>query len=549
MNKRKLNTNNTEDVNPLNIEPLKPTKYIMYFCTLENCEFESSDAIAMFEHKITHSSTGFDCGINNCESVFESRSLLTKHLKEHKNSNNKYECNYKNCTFTTVCTKRMQIHAITHSIDTTFVCGIINCRETFVSQKMLNQHRETHKIDGKYMCDVDSCKYSTKDATSFQNHRITHLETRPFKCDDCSFTSNTQQGLDRHGPIHSGARNFVCKVENCKARFTSLSSLCHHNVSEHSDFEGFKCLKKNCGKIFTTKNGLSRHFNALHAEEKTMFECEECNESYTRKDQLVQHIRDHHEVKRFKCDHCYYGTNRLAHLNSHIETHERQKSYAFACNMQDGGTQNCSKSDIPCTVRCKTKLDLEYHIERNHTVTGLANKFESETKLAEFLTRKNINFTRDQENTIRFTTCKNIDFGKKSARPDFYLICKSAELGVYFILENDEFAHRRSSCDFQRLYNIVIALREKEKEIVPIVFLRFNPHHFQRNGVYHSMSLKDGHEKLYKVIQSITREQLIHDVNLIYVNYDRTDDKLDVFKDVEIGEYAEFFEKYVILDV
>jgi hypothetical protein len=102
---------------------------------------------------------------------------------------------------------------------------------------------------------------------------------------------------------------------------------------------------------------------------------------------------------------------------------------------------------------------------------------------------------------------------------------------------------------FQRLYNIVIALREDSKEIIPIVFLRFNPHHFQRNGIYYSMSLNDGHEKLYKVIQSITCEQLVHDINLIYVNYDRTNDKLDVFNEAKIGDYAEFFEKYVILDV
>ncbi len=36
---------------------------------------------------------------------------------------------------------------------------------------------------------------------------------------------------------------------------------------------------------------------------------------------------------------------------------------------------------------------------------------------------------------------------------------------------------------------------------------------------------------------------------MIYLNYDRTNKKLDVFKDMEIGEYAKFFEKHVILDV
>jgi hypothetical protein len=545
MNKRKL-----EDT--LKIEPLKQTKKKMYPCTFDKCEFETSKPPEMLSHRATHYLNLFLCYIGKCESKFESQSLLRKHLKTHKNKNKnkKFECNYKNCTFTTKFPKEMQIHTITHSVDVVYFCGIINCQETFESKVMLNQHRDTHKVDGKYVCDIEDCKYSTKNATTFQNHQITHLETKPFKCEDCSETFTTQFCLIRHSLIHSGAREFVCKVEVCKKTFRDSWSLDQHTLVKHSEFEGFECLEINCGQTFSSKSGLTRHINSIHDKEN-IFECDECDQKYTRKDSLVQHIKDYHsdKVKRFKCDHCYYTTNHLGNFNYHINVHEKQKAYTFICDMQDGGTQKCTQSDIPCTIRCKTQLDLEYHIERNHTLTGLANKFESETKLAEFLTKKNINFTRDRENTIRFTTCKNIDFGKKSARPDFYLICKSAELGVFLILENDEFAHRRISCDFQRLYNIVVALRANSDEMIPIVFVRFNPHHFQRNGVYHSMSLKEGHEKLYKVIQSITREQLIHDINLIYVNYDRTDDKLDVFSDVEIGDYAEFFEKYVILDV
>jgi uncharacterized Zn-finger protein len=440
MNKR--SANDTEET--LNLQPLKRTKNKIYSCN--DCEFETPNATEMFTHKTTHY-TGFLCGINNCESVFDLRHELTKHFKEHKDSNNKFVCNYKDCIFTTVNHKSMQFHTITHSIEDTFVCGIINCQETFGSLDMLHKHRDTHKIDGKYICDI--CNYSTTDAYHFQIHRITHLEIRPFKCDDCDSTFASQNLLDIHTPIHAGARKFVCKVEICKASFKSSSSLAHHKQFKHSDFKGFKC--PTCNNYFLTKSTLDRHINSQHAKEKTIFKCEECDQQYPRKDSLVQHIRDHHEAKRFKCDHCSFASNRLGNLGSHIETHERHKSYTFVCDMQDGGTQKCSLSDIPCTIRCKTQLDLEYHIERNHTFEGLKNKFESETKLASFLKSKNINFTRDHENTIRFTTCKNIDPTKKSARPDFYLICKSAELGCYFIVENDEFAHRRNSCDFSTI--------------------------------------------------------------------------------------------------
>jgi hypothetical protein len=93
MNKRKL-----EDT--LKIKPLKQTKKKMYPCTFDKCEFETSKPAEMLSHKTTHYPNLFLCDINKCESKFETQSLLRKHLKTHKNKNNKFECDDENCRFT-----------------------------------------------------------------------------------------------------------------------------------------------------------------------------------------------------------------------------------------------------------------------------------------------------------------------------------------------------------------------------------------------------------------------------------------------------------------
>jgi hypothetical protein len=74
MNKRKLSTNNTEDVSSLNIQPLQRTRNKMYPCTIDECEFKTSKPAEFLVHRKTHySHTVFECGINQCKEIFESQ--------------------------------------------------------------------------------------------------------------------------------------------------------------------------------------------------------------------------------------------------------------------------------------------------------------------------------------------------------------------------------------------------------------------------------------------------------------------------------------------
>ncbi len=237
--------------------------------------------------------------------------------------------------------------------------------------------------------------------------------------------------------------------------------------------------------------------------------------------------------------------------------------------------QKCMKSNksISLNVKCKmvdfksalimifvvqfdVKLfnkQMDYHIARNHTLDGIGAKFESETKLASFLTLNEISFDRDWINFITFLNCKNIEGKKMFARPDFYLHAKSIELNAIVFVGNDEFQHRQYKCDFQRLWNIVHALQQNlEFKDTPIVYIRMNPHFYQIGEKYFDPPLTQVHEKLLHTLNSLTKRDIKHHVNLIYINYSRlANGELCVFlKDkTEPNDYADLYNNCVILSV
>ncbi len=489
----------------------------------------------------------FECDINGCTQSFKFRVQLKWHRAEHRNENNEYNCDL--CPYKSKHARSIQNHRRTHTLERPFMCDV--CGKSYISKLSLLCHMLIHNDDSKkYICNFEGCTYAAVIPSLLKRHHISHLEEKPFKCieNGCTSSFPDKCSLIRHQILHSFAYPYKCVINDCEYKFKYNESLQLHINNIHRGIM-FECQELNCGKKYKLQCSLYRHMNEFHLKTEE-YKCDECDQTFVRTTSLEQHRSTIHlGEKRYKCDHCRFVTNYKDYLKIHTALHEKQQFYQFPCPMQDGGTQEYSQGDVSCSTRCNTQLDLEYHIERNHTPIGLGNKYESETKLSDFLKQKGIEFTRDRQNTINFTNCSNIEANKKSARPDFYLICKSVELKCVFFLENDEFAHRQSACDFQRLYNIIISLRQESNEMLPIVFLRFNPHHFKLDGVYHNMSLKDGHEKLYKVIQSITPEHLKHDINLVYINYDHTDGRLDVFNEDEINDYADLFEKYIILDV
>lgn len=224
--------------------------------------------------------------------------------------------------------------------------------------------------------------------------------------------------------------------------------------------------------------------------------------------------------------------------------------------MQDGGTQQWKLGDIRCGIRCKTKRHLDYHIAKCHTTEGIGKKLQSEQRLAEFLTSKDIAFDRDWANRISYKTqCPKLEVegAAVSSRPDFFLPELSIKLTSVVLLGNDEYAHRSRACDFQRVFNIANALdANPDFRGLPIVYVRFNPHHFTQDGDYYNVPLVKGHATLLSVLTSLDRDKFNPGVNLVYVHYDTVTGadgtvQVALFNENDSDDYVQLYKDCVLL--
>ena len=194
----------------------------------------------------------------------------------------------------------------------------------------------------------------------------------------------------------------------------------------------------------------------------------------------------------------------------------------------------------------KNSRMLDDHIQRCHTKAGIAAKFKSEAQLAAFFDSKGIAYDQDYVNRIRFADCDGLVSATSkdvSARPDFHLTEYSAKLGAQVLIGNDEYSHRNYNCDAQRMLRIAEALIRRTD--VPVVYLRFNPHYYTYDGVTFDQKLREGHALLLRVINSITKTDLLPGLNTFFLNYDTVGGELKFFVDAKLAEGDAYIGTYL----
>ncbi|GFN90296.1 Zinc finger protein 546-like [Plakobranchus ocellatus] len=81
--------------------------------------------------------------------------------------------------------------------------------------------------------------------------------------------------------------------------------------------EKFSC--KDCPAGFTKKRNLVRHIRQKHGDEKGPYLCDDCGASFLRHDNLVGHVREKHEgtTPQYLCEKCGLGFSRSTYLKRH----------------------------------------------------------------------------------------------------------------------------------------------------------------------------------------------------------------------------------------
>jgi KRAB domain-containing zinc finger protein len=139
-------------------------------------------------------------------------------------------------------------------------------------------HKSRRKMD-KFVCSQCGKQLATKSGLS--RHEHSHNNSHLLRCSPCQKTFSNLGHYKGHMNSHHASRPYSCK--RCHARYTYKSSLFRHEVQCKDPAEGSQSL--------TIK--------------PRIFKCDQCQQTFTRKDGLRDHINGKHRmIARYNCQKC-----------------------------------------------------------------------------------------------------------------------------------------------------------------------------------------------------------------------------------------------------
>ena len=90
------------------------------------------------------------------------------------------------------------------------------------------------------------------------------------------------------------ARKFRCEQENCQFTTNLKNNLKDHLSTVHEGIKAFKCTV--CGDEFSKNCNLKTHTESEH--DKIRHNCEFCEATYTRKSNLIDHLKKVHKIEK-----------------------------------------------------------------------------------------------------------------------------------------------------------------------------------------------------------------------------------------------------------
>lgn len=458
-----------------------------------------------------------------------------------------YQC--KDCSFATNHKSTFINHERIHTGEKPFKCTF--CNKSFSRKSTLKVHTRIHTGEKPFKCTI--CKYSTTTSSSLKLHMRTHTGEKPYHCNVCTFKCSSHSTLKAHIRTHTGEKPLKCNF--CDFKCSSHSTLKAH-VRSHTGERPYEC--KVCHQRFKTNGQLLNHMS-IHTKNKSHV-CKTCKKTFTRKSQLQLHQLIHDGLKPYKCSICSYSSRTSSHVTRHMASiHGKtvDNGYTIDCKYIDMGTEvfNGSKG-VKCGDRFKSGREYESHVKKCHTKEGIEKKrFKSELQMKNMFDKHEIKYDHDRTNRISFT-CGNASVSDKNscAYIDFRLVELQKTNFIVFV-GNDEKQHRQYPCDLQRVANIYSSLcvGYASKELT-FVYIRFNPHRYQVNGIVFDPTLDIRFRKLRKVLDDIkdsesdiSKKIKIGHVNLLYMFYDIIDNRLAIYNNSEINDYKSLYEPHSLI--
>lgn len=182
--------------------------------------------------------------------------------------------------------------------------------------------------------------------------RKNNAESR-FVCDICGLKYSRTFNLRRHKEsVHSSnAVSIPCPY--CPSTFTRNDNLAQHIKFIHNNLGANKC--EFCGKQFARKHTMEEHVNVQHLKIKK-YQCLKCSKLFGYPWSLYNHVRVKHECDgAFKCYYCSKVFATIKHLRNHVlSIHEGVRYKCKICNKV-----------LKCQSAYKSHLKM-FHLPKNN---------------------------------------------------------------------------------------------------------------------------------------------------------------------------------------
>lgn len=391
----------------------------LYKC--KKCKKVFSDETRFFLHGISHTKF-FRC--SECEKRFSNEDILRQHFRNYHQKEEAYVCNYCYDSFGTKTTliDHFHDHQIpymcnhcffmfpdeeslrNHDCTCCFTCPFCHkkykiekhlekhiesciqtnssntvlktlqkcryCQRMFRNEDKLTAHEMNHTME-KTLYKCTYCHKVFKKCTSFEKHMEKHnrYASAAYKCNICKKAYPTEKNLERHMLHHNIRLSFRCK--SCGNRFESEEALIVHQVVHERKVH--KCTYVHCEESFSNKKHLKQHL--LAHEKVRLYRCPKCPKLFRHESHLQNHFTVHSESEVHKCLYCYKIFVHKAHLDKHLIMHETNEMHNCDFCFLTFATQ----SDM---IRHMRSHD-EYHVRNICEICG--DKFTTHLRVKEHM--------------------------------------------------------------------------------------------------------------------------------------------------------------------
>ncbi|XP_023945997.1 zinc finger protein PLAGL1-like [Bicyclus anynana] len=211
------------------------------------------------------------------------------------------------------------------------VCA--TCDKRFSSPGKLNQHVLSHTGELPFACDLCDKGFNSK--FKLVRHSLIHSKARAFACTVCGKTFNRKDHLTNHVRVHNPVKKlYTCERPDCRKSYTSLLSYRKHAALHSAEEGNLQC--KICNEVFSTKQDIVNHLK-VHTGSRTpksetdkKFTCDHCDRKFFTAKDVRRHLVVHTGRRDFLCPYCPQKFGRKDHLVRHVKNAHPDESLKSA---------------------------------------------------------------------------------------------------------------------------------------------------------------------------------------------------------------------------